>query len=340
VVEPLEQEIRTLHAILGSERDPEGRAFAPLAEAYRRAGQPRKAIGLLVDGIRRLPDFATAHVVASRVYAEQGLFQEGELAARSALKIDPENVVAMAALARVLVSAGRHDEAAQVRSSLAALEPEILAEEGLLWDEEEDAGRGGADEPVLELAELAPDEPVLELAELAPDEPVLELAELAPDEPVLELAELAPDEDVPAAVPRIHTRTLAELYAKQGFVDRAVDVLRQLSKERPHDQDLASRLAELEAQLAGGGGGASAPPEGSGRAPAVGDEPEPRDRDQELEALARDLVGHRKPPAAIDTPFAWTQADEVDAPSPALEDGPSLHRYFEELLQWQPGSGS
>jgi len=419
VLEPLEEEIRTLHAVLGSDRDPDGRAFAPLADAYRRAGQPRKAFGLLTDGLARLPDFASGHVVAARLYAEQGLLAEGELAARRALDLDPDNVIAMAALVRVLQSSGKTEESAEMRATLSLLEPEVLDEEGLAAEEGavddepvmeladlapdepvvEPADLAPDDEPVVELADLRPDEPVMELADLQPDEPVMEVADLASDEPIMELADLRPDEPVMdladlapeptlemselapepepepepereadvlapvglvdsgiagvasagtanpgddrggassdgAPAPRIYTRTLAELYARQGFLDRAVEVFRQLRSEHPEDESLAERLRELEGELSGG---ANRQPPNTDSAAGALEAERARVRDEELESLARDLAGQGREDSDVDTPFAWAGSDETEDGSdePASEE-PTIGSYFDELLSWRP----
>ncbi|TVP74342.1 MAG: tetratricopeptide repeat protein [Gemmatimonadales bacterium] len=66
--EALEQEIRLLRARFWSERDPDGRAFAPLADAYLRKGEPQEALALVEDGLDRLPEFATGHLVAARIH--------------------------------------------------------------------------------------------------------------------------------------------------------------------------------------------------------------------------------------------------------------------------------
>ena len=407
MLEPLEVEIRTLHAILGSELDPDGRAFAPLADAYRRAGQPRKAIGLLTDGLSRLPDFVTGHVVAARLYAEQGLLEEGELAARRALELDSENVSALAVLVRVLDATGRTDEAGEAFAALEALEPEILAEEEVARPEPvmDMADLAPDEEPVLDMADLAPDEePVMDIGALAPEseDDVLDVASLAPEpeedaidvaalapepeedaidvaalapepevptidvaalapepeddaidvaalapepeEPAIDVASLAPEpepEEAPAAprsgsAPRIYTRTLGELYAKQGFVDRAVEVFRQLRVEHPDDEGIAQRLHELESQL---DGSAAPAPE----AQASEDHAErARVRDEELEALARDLAEHRERQPEIDTPFAWTDSEDPDEGEGASEDGNDarIGDYFQSLLGYRSGGGA
>ena len=125
VTESLEGEIRTLRSLFWSDRDPDGRGFAPLADAYRRAGDARQALELLGDGLDRHPDFTPGHVVAARLYVEQGLFTEAEIAARRVLDLDPENVDALRSLVRALEEEGEAAEAVKMREQLATLEPEL-----------------------------------------------------------------------------------------------------------------------------------------------------------------------------------------------------------------------
>jgi tetratricopeptide (TPR) repeat protein len=200
---PLDQEIRVLRTLFWSDRDPDGRAFVPLADAYRRSGAFRQAVELLNDGLERHPDFASAHAVAARLYLEKGLVEEAEIAARRVLDLDEDNVLGLELLAGALERRGVREEAASVRSHLAQLTgtragPSAPAVE-----------QAGDEEEVMDLATLAPDEPptgedeVVEVAALAPDErpdeEVMELASLAPDQgtdedEVMDLAALAPDE--------------------------------------------------------------------------------------------------------------------------------------------------
>ena len=120
----IDQEIRTLQSIFWSERDPDGLAFAPLADAFRRNGQVREALDLLTDGMSRHPDYATGHVVATRLYVDQGMDSEAELAARRVLTLDPENLVAHSALVSILTRKGEAGEAARHKTALFAADPE------------------------------------------------------------------------------------------------------------------------------------------------------------------------------------------------------------------------
>ena len=48
----------------------------------------------------------------------------------------------------------------------------------------------------------------------------------------------------------IYTETLARLYLKQGFVERALAIYRRLAQEQPGDHQLHERWRTLEQQLA------------------------------------------------------------------------------------------
>ena len=122
--------------------------------------------------------------------------------------------------------------------------------------------------PVVPVASLAPDDaPEVEEAATPaspPDErPVVPVASLAPDD-APEVAEVATPAPTPAVEPavteepsresppsegdlyKIYTRTLAELYAAQGGVDKAIEVYRKLLSDDPQNTALAKRLNELE----------------------------------------------------------------------------------------------
>jgi hypothetical protein len=512
VSESLEQEIRTLRSLFWSERDPEGRAFAPLADAYLRAGETKEALELLTDGISRHPDFTSGHVVAARLYLGQGMLGEAELSARQVLDLDGDNVLALESLVSVLEAGGDAEEARRIGSRLAELDPDRVgsasssAEPGVVPPvgppvsedpaedlridiagiETFDLGGGSSNagpyaldvgpnaddeavpeagwatesdladldgirvaqtpelpdsepelevmsldalapdaepEPELEvmsLDDLAPDaepepeievmsldalapdaepEPELEvmsLDALAPDaepEPELEvmsLDDLAPDlepEPELEvmsLDALAPDAEpepelevmsvdalapdpepevmsvdalAPDAEPDVvnldelapaapaakepaapvQTRTLAELYVKQGFVDKALDVLRQLHAKHPGADDIARRIDELERgaqELARASLHVPSTPEDLDDEVGSDEDLDGADDGDEMEALARDMA-EGSAEHEVDTPFAWTESDAADEPGTAEEDGPRIGDYFDGLLAWE-----
>ena len=459
--ESLDHEIRTLQSLFWSERDPDGLAFAPLADAFLRDGKVKEALDLLAEGTARQPEYATGHVIATRLYFEQGMHSEAEFAARRVLELDPENIVALSSLASIVEEQGEADEVERLRSVLVDVDPDAdearvfadVADSGALIDEldsepvptldgakdlnEDDAGTGpevmdlgalapdvaaesepevmdlgalapdvdadperevmdlgalapdvdadpepevmdlGALAPdvdaepepeVMDLGALAPDvdaepEPeVMDLGALAPDvdadpEPeVMDLGALAPDvdaapEPeVIDLGALAPDEvlDLSELLPDsegeddseadadepVYTRTLAELYVKQGFVDQALNVYRHLLSVEPDVTGIAQRISELES----GAGEAAPEPEAD---PPSGDEPRPEgsNGEEEVETLARDLAESGNGDHEVDTPFAWAE-DATPVSAEETEGGPGIGDYFDGLLGWDSRAGS
>ena len=142
-------EIRTLQALYRSERDPDGLAFAPLADAFLRKGDLREALDLLSDGRARHPDFSTGHVIAARLYHAQGMDAEAELAARRVLELDADNIVALSLLGSVLDERG-DEEAAAVHAALAWVDPES----------DEALGVAGSVEALPDVGAFALDDPV------------------------------------------------------------------------------------------------------------------------------------------------------------------------------------
>ena len=416
MTESLQQEIRALRSLFWSERDPEGRVFAPLADAYRRAGDFRLAVELLRDGLDRHPGFVAGHLVAAQLFLEKGLLEEAELASRRALELDRDNPLAVEILTATLEAKGAAEEAVRAESPVrepAAMEPEALIraeavfdvvalapepepegdviEIGALAPEEPEvveietsapaeavfdvaalAPEADAEEDVIEIGALAPEEPgVVEIEVLAPAEAVfdvaalapeaeaerdvIEIEALAPDEPeVVELEALAPDEPAPEepafdvvglavvdgsfanALPTdeladefpLVTRTMAELYARQGLTDQALEVYRQLLETSPDDADLRRRVDALR------GSGSAVP----------ADAPVPEEPASELRGPVADEehLDHAWASGAlaerhdVDTPFAWTARDDSDeTPS----SGPPISGYFSRMLRWVPGGG-
>ena len=224
--ESLDQEIRTLQSIFWSDRDPDGLAFASLADAFRRKGQLREALDLLTDGTSRHPEYATGHVVATRLYVDQGMHAEAEFAARRVLDLDAGNVTALSAMVTVLHAQGQDSEAARMRTELVAADPDSdeARAAGLLPLPDEVPGTEAVhDEAGVADAEPSPEPPDLVDAlgalglESDTDEPVaddalglneLELVEVtAPDAPWPEPTDgPGGGEDVPSALDSLGLR--------------------------------------------------------------------------------------------------------------------------------------
>ena len=103
--------------------NPKGRNFAPLADAYRKAGELDRALELCTAGLERHPDYVSAHIVFGRCLIDQKNDPGASQVFRKVLALDPENVLALKILAEIAERGGRSDEAAEWLSRLLAADP-------------------------------------------------------------------------------------------------------------------------------------------------------------------------------------------------------------------------
>jgi len=482
VSQAIDQEIRALRAHFWSARDPEGRAFAPLADAYRRRGDLDEAHALVDDGLARLPDFTPGHLVAARIHRARGDLERARTSLDALLDLDGENVLALLDRAELSRDTGDRDLAVRDLSTLLKLVPGHLGARSALDALEREGGgeAGSTDAPEapvdVEQTEVTHTAPGIDAQDLGvedrwyPDEVVNDL-DLVPNDLDLESfasdasdapgaladfeitslevdrdstedqtaedqrridldpgiaftgedAELAqeprgaPDltevsgepggdadavadldvfdfdlgfdaggttpsgegaaapsdelhegdhlddeglrhgggepaalhdsdrsgggDDLPAHV----TRTMAEIFVRQGFPDRAIEVYRKILEREPDDPRILDRIAELK--------GEGQPPREAVALPA--DDPVPAGDDEPaLERVApqwaaseSDLSTDHEPV----TPFGWTD-DETENPRdrettapPGGTDVPldssqlSIRSHFADLLAWVPG---
>ena len=103
--------------------NPRGRNFAPLADAYRKAGEIDRAVELCVSGLERHPDYVSAHIVYGRCLMDQKNDVGAEEVFKKVLSLDPENIIALKVLAEIAERGSRHDEAVEWLSRLLAADP-------------------------------------------------------------------------------------------------------------------------------------------------------------------------------------------------------------------------
>lgn len=246
------EEIRILSASFRSERDPDGRAFAPLADAYLRSGDLAKAEEVVREGVARLPDFATGHLVAARVARARGDLQRTRAHADRVISLDPGN-----ALARVERAAALFREGDAV-AALLDLRSAIKTAPG-----------GVATLAALVVLEAAPELGELVAVAVAEHANTAHVRRAPPGGPPVGDGDRA-EGDGRQRVPRrdpgasaapgevrfvdgaFVTRTMADLYAKQGLTERAVTVYEHLLVADPENTDLVARRDELASLAAPG----------------------------------------------------------------------------------------
>ncbi len=174
-----------------------------------------------------------------------------------------------------------------------------------------------AEDPIEMTIEGADEEPIADTDEEAIQHPAQGADEPMAEEPVGESEEVFGDPDateIPAprrraddaGVPttEIATMTLAEIYAEQGFRDKALEILRQIVERHPDAERVTMRIAELESE------------EPADAAPTAGDA-QTSDQAGVDEEIARTLA-----PEPITLSASAPEIDEAEpevSPSPPLE---------------------
>jgi tetratricopeptide (TPR) repeat protein len=87
------------------------RYFAPLANEYRKGGQPKRAIEICRSQLSQMPGHMSGQIVYGQALYETGEFEEARLVFERALMLDPENLIALRSLGDMSLQSGNTVEA-------------------------------------------------------------------------------------------------------------------------------------------------------------------------------------------------------------------------------------
>ncbi|MCX5720661.1 MAG: tetratricopeptide repeat protein [Nitrospirae bacterium] len=104
-------------------KDPQSKAFLPLAEAYGKAGMWQEAAGVLKDGLKYYPGFITAMVALGRAYDQMEQPAKAQAILEESIKLSPENLRAHRTLIKIYQSQGQNDLALQSCSAILTANP-------------------------------------------------------------------------------------------------------------------------------------------------------------------------------------------------------------------------
>ncbi len=93
------------------QEDPSSRVFAPLSEAYRKAGLVDEAIQIAKEGLRVHPQFIGGRVALARAYFDQKKYEQVIAELLPILQDIPDNLIAQRLLADSFLMLGRVAEA-------------------------------------------------------------------------------------------------------------------------------------------------------------------------------------------------------------------------------------
>lgn len=317
------------------------RYFAPLANEYRKAGDPEQAIAICRAHLAQQPGHMSGHVVYAQALYDAGRVDESRVVFEKALSLDPDNAIVLRQLGDISRQRGDSAEARHWYSRALETDPhdrEVaayiaeLTEPLTETDATPETKAATSEEPATENAvaeqgveeQAIGEQPAVEDA-AAEEEPVevqpaeVEPVEVQPVETEATQVDPAPvgtaaadteapepeapveetplawkladealddrdgatsstDNEVPLTAPAHEpevpahaaetvsesddadvvatpltsaspfvTRTMADLYARQGYHEQALEVYRELAAANPDDSDLADRINELSA---------------------------------------------------------------------------------------------
>ncbi|MFQ5828735.1 MAG: tetratricopeptide repeat protein [Candidatus Methylomirabilia bacterium] len=104
-------------------KDPASLAFAPLAEAFRKAGRTREAIALCMDGLRRYPDYTTARVILAKAYLAEGNQEAALRELDTVVTQTPDDALSLRLLADLYARRGELKQAVAALERVVRLDP-------------------------------------------------------------------------------------------------------------------------------------------------------------------------------------------------------------------------
>lgn len=232
--------------------DPSSLCFAPLSQLYRKLGLLDDAISVAKKGCQLHPEFHGGFFALGSAYYDQGLVSRARQALETCLSLEPDDFQAQKLLGQLYVEAGEIPLAKKVLEQLLQQNPDDRESELLLRslpsisaDAESEEAAWDESEDILELTDVVEDltdlEELSEVEELPSLEESEELEEFWAMEPPVEPS---PATKGSARNP-LATATLAELYASQGFTDKALAVYRDLLLADPDNLSYLARTAAL-----------------------------------------------------------------------------------------------
>lgn len=192
-------------------KDPRSTAFVPLAEAYRQVGLLDDALEAARLGTSMLPHFSPGFAAMGRILGQMGRIDEAMSAYAKALSIDRQSQAALVGLARLHLIRAERDQARKILRQAAEFHPEDHTVQNMLT--------------------------ALDLPR-----PWAELKQAPEVQDAVADTSGASEETTAEPIP---TATLAEIYVKQGLMDKAITVYQQILQQNPDNSAAEQRLTEL-----------------------------------------------------------------------------------------------
>lgn len=241
------------------QKNPRSLVFITLAENYRAESLPNQALDILEEGLDIHPGLASALIVKARCLFDLRRFGEASLVCREILSANPANIKALKLQADVFVRLGQRRAAIraltqvltqfpQDREAAKSLEELENLETGVIVAPER-VSRASVDAPPHSLGRISD----FQVGSFQDAMAAITDAGFESDSDsdsgsgsVSVIAMLpAPSEEEDSSEPAFATRTIAELYLRQGLKGKARKVLRKILQEDPAHEWARETLQDL-----------------------------------------------------------------------------------------------
>jgi len=192
-------------------KDPSSTAFVPLAEAYRQIGLLDDALEAARFGTERLPHFSPGFSTMGRILGQIGRIDESMSAYARALSIDRQSQAALVGLSRLHLVRGERDQARKILQQAKEFHPD--------------------DQKISDM-----------LVALDLPRPWADIKQAS------KAHERGPSHESASGEP-IATATLAEIYVKQGLLDKALEVYQGILVQSPENESARKRIMQLQEML-------------------------------------------------------------------------------------------
>lgn len=236
------------------QKNPRSLIFVSLAEAYRAENLPHQALEILEEGLAYHPQLASAVLAKARCLFDLRRFGEAALVCKEIIKQNPGNIKAHKLQADIFIRLGQRRGAiralAQVvslfpqdREALKALEELENLESGTIVSTENLSGRASVDTVAAPPGRID-DFQVGSFSESLAAIPQEKQERPAVVEMISSSDQVEAEEDE-SVEPTFATRTIAELYLRQGLRRKAQRVLRKILQEDPGNAWARETLQDL-----------------------------------------------------------------------------------------------
>lgn len=235
-------EIKTLDAILTE--NPDSLFFAKLSSIYLKVGLVDDAVHCATQGVLKHPRYLAGLRALAMACNAKGLKDECRCALESFTEALPEDTEATKMLTKIYLQNGNIDAAKNCLQTILDFYPDdIDARLELTRLSSTTAEISEDDEFIEELDETD----ILELddADLITDNTSAEDDTNAYFDSTTNEVQSVDETPAPHTDP-LSTVTLAELYVKQGFIEKALIIYRALLADNPNNREVAMRIQELE----------------------------------------------------------------------------------------------